>query len=64
MRTFKCEEIMCEGCVSRIKKGMEEAGIESTIDLEKKTVTIHGDVSCGDRAVTLLDDLGFSAEEV
>lgn len=64
MKTFKCEEMMCEGCVSRIKKGLEGAGIKNTVDLTAKTVTIEGDGDCEARAVELLDDLGFSAVEV
>ena len=42
MKTYKCEEMMCEGCVNRIKKGLDGAGIKNTVDLSVKTVTIDG----------------------
>lgn len=64
MKTFKCEEMMCEGCVSRIRKGLEAADIKNTVDLAGKTVTIDGSESCEKKAVEILDDLGFSAVEV
>lgn len=64
MKTFKCEEMMCEGCVSRIRKGLDAAEIKNTVDLSNKTVTIDGCESCEKKAVEILDDLGFSAVEV
>ena len=27
MKTYKCEEMMCEGCVNRIKKGLTEQAL-------------------------------------
>lgn len=64
MKTFKCEEMMCEGCVSRIRKGLDAADIQNTVDLTSKTVTISGGESCEVKAVEILDDLGFSAAEI
>lgn len=61
MKTYKCEEMMCEGCVNRIKKGLDAANIKNTVDLATKTVTVEGDEA---QAVEILDDLGFSAVEV
>lgn len=61
MKTFKCEEIMCEGCVSRINKALDAASIEHKVDLASKTVTIEGCENCEKKAVEILDDLGFSA---
>ena len=55
---------MCEGCVNRIKKGLDGAGIKNTVDLSVKTVTIDGDKDCEAAAVEILDDLGFTAVEV
>ena len=40
MKTYKCEEMMCSGCVTRIDKALTEADIKHTISLENKTVTI------------------------
>ncbi len=33
MKTFRCEEIMCDHCVSRIKNGLGGAGIGHKVDL-------------------------------
>lgn len=62
MKKFKCEEMMCEGCVNRIKAGLEGAGIKHTVDLASKTVDV--DELCQEKAVEILDDLGFSAVEI
>lgn len=64
MKKFRCEEIMCNGCVSRIDKALTEADITHQVDLETKTVTIDGCEHCEKTAVEILDDLGFSAVEV
>jgi copper chaperone len=64
MKTFKCEEMMCGGCVNRIKKGLDAADIKNKVDLDSKTVTIDGCGSCEAKAVEILDGLGFSAVEV
>lgn len=64
MKTYKCEEMMCDGCVNRIKKGLDAADIKNTVDLASKTVTIDGCASCESKAVEILDDLGFTAVEV
>ncbi len=64
MKTYKCEEMMCEGCVNRIKKGLDGAGIKNTVDLSVKTVTVDGDTDAEARVVEILDDLGFTAVEV
>lgn len=64
MKTFKCEEMMCEGCVSRIKRGLDAVNIKHTVDLPTKTVTVDGSTSCEAKAVEILNDLGFFAVEV
>lgn len=64
MRIFKAEEMSCEHCVSRIQNALTEAGITHKIDLSEKTVAIEGDENIVAEAVELLDDLGFSAEEI
>lgn len=60
MKTYRCEEMMCDGCVTRINKGLSNDGIGHMVDLKTKTVVIEEDADC-DKAVELLDDLGFSA---
>lgn len=62
MKTYRCEEMMCNGCVSRIDKGLDQAGISHEVNLEAKTVTIEDESAC-EKAVEILDDLGFSAVE-
>ena len=64
MKKFKCEEIMCNGCVGRIEKALTESGIGHKVDLAEKTVFLEGDESTIQKAVELLDDLGFSAVEM
>ena len=34
MKTYKCEEMMCNGCVSRIDKALTEAEIKHTKAVE------------------------------
>lgn len=63
MKKFKCEEMMCNNCVSRIEKALGEAGISHKVELNSKTVTINEDQEVK-KAVELLDDLGFGAEEL
>lgn len=63
MKTYKCEEMMCEGCVARIDKALTAASIEHKVDLATKTVTIEGCANCEKKTVEILDDLGFSAVE-
>lgn len=62
LKTYRCEEMMCNGCVSRIDKGLDQAGIMHKVDLDAKTVMIEDD-SVISKAVEILDDLGFSAVE-
>ena len=51
MKKFKCEEIMCGNCVSRIDKALTAAEIEHQVDLNSKTVTIEGCEHCGKKGV-------------
>ena len=52
----------CEVCVKRITNALTEAGLNFTVSLEDKTVTIDGCEHCVKTAVSELDDLGFDAE--
>lgn len=60
MKSYRCEEMMCDGCVARINKGLSNEGIGHRVDLETKTVVIEEEADY-DKAVETLDDLGFSA---
>ncbi|MEF9839944.1 MAG: heavy-metal-associated domain-containing protein [Lachnospiraceae bacterium] len=64
MKTFKCEEIMCDHCVSRIQTALNREAIKHSIDLASKTVTIDGNEACISQALEILDDLGFEAKEI
>ena len=64
MKTYRCEEMMCEGCVNRIKKGLDGADIKYSVNLDTKTVTIDGCSACEGAAVEILGDLGFTPVEV
>lgn len=63
MKTFKCEEMMCSHCVSRIHGALEENNIGHEVVLDSKTVQIEND-SDVENAIEILDDLGFSAVEI
>lgn len=60
MTVFKCEEMMCDHCVSRIDTALKEARIDHQVDLGTKTVSVPGDESSAEKAAEVLDDLGFT----
>ena len=62
MKKFKCEEMMCGHCVSRIDTALTEANIKHQVDLDSKTVTIEED-GCVAEVAEILDDLGFTPVE-
>ncbi len=59
MTIIKAEDMHCEKCVARIDKAMTEAGLDFTVNLEDKTVSIDGCEHCVKTALEILDDLGF-----
>lgn len=59
MTTIKAEDMHCEKCVERIKKAMAEEGLDVTVSLENKSVTVDGCDKCVEKALEVLDDLGF-----
>lgn len=61
MTVFKCEEMMCDHCVSRITAALNKAKLDHKVNLDNKTVTLEGDESCAIKAAEILDDLGFTA---
>lgn len=62
MTTFRCEDMMCEHCVSRIDTALTDAKIEHRVDLSNKTVMVDGCEECAAKAAGILDDLGFTPE--
>lgn len=59
MTVIKVPDMHCEKCVERITKIMKEEGLDFTVSLEQKTVTIDGCEHCVKTALEALDDLGF-----
>ncbi len=57
-------DMHCENCVKRINNALTEAGINFTVDLDSKTVTIDGCEHCLATAVAELEDLGFTLEKM
>ncbi len=56
-------DMHCENCVKRINNALTEVGINFTVDLDSKTVTVDGCEHCLATAVTELEDLGFTPEK-
>ncbi len=59
MTVIKVEDMHCEKCVARITKIMTEEGLDFSVNLAEKTVTINGCEHCVKTALDALDDLGF-----
>ena len=64
MTKLYVEEMHCSKCVERITKALTAAGLDFTVSLEDKSVTVNGCDHCVKTAVEELDDLGFSAVPV
>ena len=61
MVTLQVPDMHCKMCVARIQSAFDAAGIEAKIELENKTVTVA--IEDKEKAISELDDLGFSAGE-
>ncbi len=59
MAIIKVEDMHCEKCVARITKLFTEEGLDFSVDLANKAVTINGCEHCVKTALEALDDLGF-----
>ena len=59
MPVIKVEDMHCEKCVARITKLLTEEGLDFSVSLEDKTVTVNGCEHCVKTALEALDDLGF-----
>ena len=59
MKTIKVADMHCMKCVERITKILTEEGLDFTVSLEEKTVTINGCEHCLKTALLALEDLGF-----
>ena len=64
MTTLKVPEMHCNHCVERITNALNGAGLRFEVSLENKTVSVDGCSGCIAKAVSELEDLGFSAEKL
>ncbi|MBR6203553.1 MAG: heavy-metal-associated domain-containing protein [Candidatus Methanomethylophilaceae archaeon] len=60
---LKIEGMMCEGCVSNVKKALEETeGVGSAaVDLKKGTATVMHDGVPDEKLIGAVVDIGFRA---
>ena len=61
---IKVPDMHCERCVARIDNALNEVGIKHEINLEAKTVIIDGCEHCYKTAITEIEDLGFTPEQI
>ena len=59
---IKVEGMHCERCVERIEKALKDTGIDFSVSLADKMVTVNGCEHCMSTAITELEDLGFEAK--
>lgn len=62
MTIIKVEDMHCEKCVARITKLLTEEGLDFSVNLADKTVTVNGCEHCVKTAMEALDDLGFEGK--
>ena len=62
-KTYKVEKMNCGHCEAKISKALTEAGVESKIDLENKTVTVDTDMSVAD-VTKVVADAGYEMSEI
>ena len=60
MAVLNIKEMKCNHCVDRIHGLLEELGIEHSIQLDNKTVTVNDDAAVN-QVIDELDDIGFTA---
>lgn len=62
MAIIYVEDMHCEKCVERITKIMKEEGVDVSVSLADKTVTVNGCQHCVKTAMEALEDLGFEGK--
>jgi len=62
MATIQVPDMHCDKCVERITKLLAEDGLDFSVSLAQKTVTVNGCEHCVQTAVEDLQDLGFNPE--
>ena len=61
MKTLKVPGMMCNMCVKRITKALTDEGINASVELSTKSVTVSEELVS--KVVDILDDLGFDVEQ-
>lgn len=61
MKTLKVPGMMCNMCVKRISKALSDEGINASVELSAKTVSVAEELVS--KVVDILDDLGFDVEQ-
>ena len=59
---IKVEDMHCEHCVKRIENALNAEAIDFCVSLENKSVTVNGCEHCLKKAVSALEDLGFTPQ--
>lgn len=55
-------DMKCEMCVKRVTKALNDQGLDFTVSLNDKTVTVNGSDDDVQKAVKALDAIGFEAK--
>ncbi|MDO5696025.1 MAG: metal-binding protein [Eubacteriales bacterium] len=63
MKRFFVEDLVCNHCVERITKAMEEEGMNGRVLLEEQIVELNDEVD-ESAAEELLLDLGFTPKKI
>lgn len=58
-KIIKTEGMRCEHCSARVKKALEEMGLDATIDLTRGEVKVSGDTIDEKAVKDTIEDLGF-----
>ncbi len=60
-KVLKVEDMHCSMCVARITRALQAAGLDFSVSLDDKTVTVNGTEDDVKKAISELDDIGFGA---
>ena len=61
-KTVRIEGMMCQMCVKRVTKALNEQNLDFTVSLADKTVTVNGSDEDVQKAVKALAAIGFEAK--
>ena len=65
-KTMKIEGMMCAHCSGRVEKALNAVpGVSATVDLEKKTATVHAEPQVADDALRqAVTDAGYEVVSI